>query len=382
MANVEVAEGEVTGVQLAIEEVVPRDGWLALDPHLHGAPSFDGALPMEDRLLTCVATGVELPVTTDHDAIADYRPLATALGLDDKLRVVPGTEVTTVLRGHFNLYPLEATPLEAVNGGAEPWWNTPVTTQELFDRMRALAGADAVIQVNHPRSPGMFAFGGFEPETATPSSPELWSWEFQTFELLNGGAADIDELRADWFGMLDFGLIRVPTGASDSHYRYIPCGLARTDVYVNATDVSKIDLDDVTKALLAGHVVVASGTTLRATVTGSGAPALPGDTVTASTITVHATVQAPDWIQPGTLRVYVGGEVAIEEALPPVAVDGTWLDRGWTLEVPTDTWVVVEVVGSVEQGSMWRNATPYAATNAFFVDVLGDGWTAPKPWGG
>ncbi|MDP2307950.1 MAG: CehA/McbA family metallohydrolase [Pseudomonadota bacterium] len=380
LAGVEVAEGEVTTVRLVLDEVVPRDGWLAVDPHLHGAPSFDGALPMEDRLVTCAATGVDLPVTTDHDAIVDYRSLATALDLDGRLLVVPGTEVTTLARGHFNLYPLDPAPLSAANGGAEPWWDTPADTQELFDRMRQIAGPDGVIQVNHPRTPGMFTVGDFQPETATPSVPDHWSWDFQTFELLNGGVDDLEDMRRDWFSLLDFGQLRVPIGASDSHYRYIPCGLARTDVFLGTTDVGTVSIEDVREALLAGHVVVASGTTLRATVTGSGAPGLPGDTLIGETMTIQATVRSPDWIQPGTLRVYVGGEVAIEEAMPAAATNGLWLAGSWTVQVPADSWIVVEVAGTVSQGATWRNATPYAATNAFFVDTAGDGWTSPRPW--
>jgi hypothetical protein len=376
--DVEVRAGEVTTVRLVLEEVVPRDGWLALDPHLHAAPSFDGALPMEDRLVTCAATGVELPVTTDHDAIADYRALSTAMGLDARLRVVPGTEVTTVLRGHYNLYPLEPAPLAAKNGGAEAWWNKPADTQELFDRMRVTAGPDALIQANHPRTLGLFTAGGLDPATGEISNPELWSWDFQTFELLNGGAETVDELRDDWFALLDFGNVRVPVGASDSHYRYIPCGLARSDIFVDTNEVGEVDAADVTAALRAGHVVVASGTTLRATATGEGKAALPGDTLTGRSVTVQATVRAPDWIQPGTLRIWVGGEVAVEETLPAGAVDGLWLDSSWTLDVAADTWVVVEVVGAESQGSTWRNAAPYAATNAFFVDTAGDGWTSPR----
>lgn len=372
-AGVTVAEGQSASVRLTLDEVVARDGWLAVDPHLHGAPSFDGALPMEDRLVTCAATGVDLPVTTDHDAIADYRRLATALGLDSRMRVLPGTEVTTLMRGHFNLYPLDPSPLASANGGAERWWHAPADTQELFDRMRRIVGQDGIIQVNHPRTPGMFAFAGLE--GATPSKPELWSWDFQAFELLNGGVSDLDQLRADWFAMLDAGNIRVPTGASDSHYRYIPCGLGRTDVFLDTTDVSAVTPESVRDAMKAGHVVVASGTILRATATGGGAAAMPGDTVSGSAITVHATVAAPAWMEPGTLRVYVGGAVVVEEAVP--TGDGLRLDQTWTLDVPSDSWVVVEVVGAVPQGDAWRNALPYAATNAFFVDVAGDGWTAP-----
>ena len=379
--GVVVVEGQVTTVQLALERVVPADGWLALDPHLHGAPSFDGALPMEDRLLTCAATGVDLPVTTDHDAIADYLPLATALGLDPTMHIVPGTEVTTLLRGHFNLYPLAPDPLASPNGGAVAWWDPLVDTQELFDRI-AVVGGDTIVQVNHPRTPGMFDFANFDPGTGAPTKADRWSWDFQTFELLNGGVSDLDDLREDWFALLDFGLVRVPVGASDSHYRYIPCGMARTDVYLGHDDVTAVSDGDIQAALLQGHVVVASGTTLRATATGTGAAALPGDTLVGSSITVAATVRAPDWIQPGTLRIWVGGVVAVEEALPAKASDGRWLDGSWTLDLPVDSWIVVEVVGDVGQGPLWRDATPYAATNAFFVDTDGDGWTAPLTWGG
>lgn len=371
-ATLTVAEGEAATVTLTLDEVIPRDGWLALDPHLHGSPSFDGALPMEDRLITCAATGVELPVMTDHDAVVDYRDLAAALGLDGRMHVVPGTEVTPLRRGHFNIYPLDPQPLAANNGGAVDWWNTPDDTAELFERMRVLAGDDGLIQINHPRTPGMFDFAGFDTQTATPAKDDYWSWDFETFELLNGGVSDLEDLREDWFSLLDFGLIRTPTGASDTHYRYIPCGMARTDLYVGTSDPAEVTDDMIRDALLAGHVVVASGTTLRASVDG----AMPGDTVTGGRVTVTTTVQAPAWIEPGTLRIYRGGEVVVEET------EGPWTDATWTIDADADTWIVVEVDGDTPQGDIWRNAEPYAATNAFFVDVAGDGWEAPLTWGG
>ena len=56
---------------------------------------------------------------------------------------------------------------------------------------------------------------------------------------------------------------------------------------------------------------------------------------------------------------------------------GVWFDDDLTFTTDTDAWFVVEVVGEVSQGSAWRDALPYAATNAFFLDVDGGGWTAP-----
>lgn len=377
-ATVVVAEGATESLTLVLDEAVPRDGWLALDPHLHGSPSFDGALPMEDRLITCAATGVELPVTTDHDAIVDYRALSDALGLGGRMSVVPGTEVTSTLRGHFNVYPLDPAPLEAANGGAVNWWTPPEDTEELFDRIEAAAGPDALVQVNHPRTPGMFDFAAFDRATAMPGRVDMWSWRFDTFELLNGGVDDVEDLRGDWFALLDFGQVRVPTGASDSHYRTIPCGMARTDIDVGTDDPAGVTPDAVRAALRAGHVVVASGTTLR--VSAAAGAAGPGDTVTGGLVEVHATVQAPSWLEPGTLRIWQGGVVVVEQAVPDASAGVVRLDESWTLTAAEDTWVVAEVRGEAPQGDLWRNATPYAAANAIFVDVDGDGWEAPLPW--
>ncbi len=371
--DIEVTAGATTVVETCLEEVVARDGWLAVDPHLHAAPSFDGALPMEHRLVTCAATGIDLPVTTDHDAVVEYRDLAGALGLDDTLRVVPGLEVTTLLRGHFNLYPLEPAPLTEVNGGAVTWWVDLQDTSDLFERMREAGGPEAILQVNHPRSPGMFAFAGYDPETGEPDDPDFWSWDFETIELLNGGVDDLADIRRDWFSSLNSGRIHTPVGVSDSHYRFIPCGLGRTDLYLATDSPGDTADDDLREALLAGHVVVASGTTLRATLDG----ALPGETVTGSPATLAATVEAPDWIVPGVLRVYRDGEVIHEEQLPDTSDQGVWFDGSWHVDAEDDAWFAVEVEGSVPMGAIWRNHTPYALTNAFFLDADGDGWTAP-----
>ena len=371
LVNLTLAEGEAATVSITLPEEVPADGWLSLDPHLHGAPSFDGALSMEARLVACAAAGVDLPVMTDHDRMADYRPLASALGLDERMHVVQGVEVTTIVRGHFNLYPVDPRPGE-LNGGAEPWWITPRDTQELFDRMQASAPG-ALTQVNHPRSPGMFALAQLD-SLAEPRNPELWSWDFELFELLNGGVEGLDVLRQDWFGLLNAGRIRVPVGASDSHYAYIPCGHGRTDVLLDVDNPQDASPDAIREALLAGHVVVAGGTTLRATLDLS-TTLLPGDTGVGTEGSLSIRVDAPPWMEPGTLRVYRNGAVVHEE---PVTGDLPF-DVQIPMSTPDDAWFAVEVEGTESLGPLWRDFTPYAMTNAFFVDADGDGWDAPGP---
>ncbi len=66
-----------------------------------------------------------------------------------------------------------------------------------------------------------------------------------------------------------------------------------------------------------------------------------------------------------------------EELLPETSDAGTWFDGSWLVESEDDAWFTVEVEGVESMGDIWRNHTPYAMTNAFFLDVEGDGWTAP-----
>jgi hypothetical protein len=376
VAELTVLEGEITTLQVTLHERVERDGWLAMDPHLHGAPSFDGALPMEDRLITCAATGVDLPVTTDHDRQVEYRTLAQALDLDQRMHITPGVEVTTIVRGHFNLYPVEPA-LNLINGGAEAWWYAPDNTEDLFERMRETGGPEALMQINHPRSPGMFAFSKYNAENGAPVRPELWSWDFELFELLNGGVEGLDEIREDWFSFLNQGRMKVPVGASDSHYRYIPCGLGHTDVFLDETDPSQVSDTQLRQALLDGHVVVASGLTLRVEMQSEAGTAIPGDLLVGAQATLHVTLQAPEYVVPETLVLYRNGEVIDEIELPASAQDSLWFEQDFALEPGQDAWYAVEVTSTVSQGSAWRDQAPYAMSNAIRLDVDGKGWEPP-----
>jgi len=360
-----VAEGQTVEVPVVLAEQIPRDGWLTLDSHLHAAPSMDGALGMAHRLVTCAATGVDLPILTDHDRLVDYAPLAEALGLDALMKTTTGVEVTSTLRGHINLYPITPRPDEP-NGGAEPWWEVPRDTQDLFDRMHARHGTDVITQVNHPRTPGMFTVAQFDAQEGAPRNDDFWSWDWQTFELLNGGVVDLPQVRADWFGMLNAGHARVPMGSSDSHYSYIPCGWGRTDVLIAAGAEGVTDAD-IVEALLAGRVIVAGGTTLRATLDLGAGPVLPGETTSGTVGAFQVVVRAPDWVEPGTLRVHRDGEVLWEQALT-TSTDGVWFDGEIPVSADGASWFTVEVEGTQGVADLWRGFAPYAMTNAFFVE--------------
>jgi len=364
VAGVEVTAGSSTEVSATLTEVVARDGWWSVDTHLHAAPSMDGRLAMEDRLVACAAAGLDVPVTTDHDRFADYRPLATALGLDPLMTVVPGTEVTTIVRGHFNLFPVEVADRTVPNAGALVWWDRdPTTTDALAERIRAVGREDSLLQVNHGRlSLGMMSAASYDTVTGEPGRASLWTWNFDAIEIVTeDDVGDWRDNRDDWFSFLSLGRRVVPTGASDSHDLRRPCGLGRTDVLLDGEPTEA----NVRDAIAAGRVVVASGVTLRATLAGES----PGSVVGGGGA-LDVEVSGPDWVRPATLNVWQDG-VVIES----VALDGAGWSGSFEIEPSAeDGWVVVEVDGGEALGHFWGGHVPYAVSGAFLIDPDGDGW--------
>jgi len=329
---------------------------------------------MEDRLFGCAATGIQIPVTTDHDRMADYRPLASAMGFDSLMAVTPGVEVSPVLRGHINFFPVEP-DLSLPNGGTVAWWQPFTDTTDLYEKIRATGTEYSLLHANHPRGPGLFEFANLDPETATASRPDFWSWDFDMFELMNGKRqGGWEALRDDWFGFLNAGYRKVPTGVSDSHSRSSACGYGRTDVYVGHDEPAAVTPQQLSEALRAGHVVVAGGVSLRAVASSADGEALPGDTIVAASATIAVKVSSPSWVVPSVLRLYKDGIVVEEVQLPAAATDGVWLEQDLSVQSDTDAWYAVEVEGDSSLGGVWDSAIAYAMTNAFFLDVDGDGW--------
>lgn len=376
LEGVVVEAGGSTSASAVLEEVVARDGWVSVDSHLHAAPSTDGKLSMEDRLVACAAAGVDLPVNTDHDRMADYRPLNTALGLDDRMQIVPGLEVSSVRRGHFNLFPVAPDPAGEVNGGALSWWQpAPLSSDEHAANMRGVGTEDSLIQINHGRGAGAMDFASFDHTIGEPRVDDFWTWDYDVFELVNGTSRDnwLEE-RQDWFSWLDVGQRKVPTGVSDSHNRRSPCGYAHSDVRLDAMDPTTVTSADLAEGFRSGGVVVSGGITLRAELGGLG----PGEVATGSESTLDIRVLAPSWIVPSRVRVWRNSAIVWEQDIDGPAVDGLWLEASPEVSAADeDAWFVVEVEGDQSLGSWWGGARPYAITNALYLDADGDGWDPP-----
>jgi len=358
-ADVEIVAGEEAAVTVVLEAAYTPDGWLVADPHMHAAPSPDGKIPMAERLVVAAGVGIQLPFGTDHDHVVDYSPLVDALGLDDVLASIVATEVSPVVRGHFNTYPLQS-DLDQINGSGWRWWLESFTdTGALMDMLRGHHKSDAgpIVQVNHPMS-GLASFAGWEPGRV--SRPDYWTDDFDAMEVNNGGGfGDEFELYND---LISRGLEFAPTGVSDSHNHLSGGpGYNVTFLGVDERDPGLVTDDALVEAFVARRTVVASGAWIALSID-------PGSDIVGPT-TLDARAHTPSWIGIDRLILYENGE-AID------TVEGT--SASWELAPDADAAYVVLAQGDSSMSPI-SSRTPWAMTSAIRLDVDGDGWAAPLP---
>lgn len=368
--SVSVASGEAAQLVADIVPAYTIEGVHLIDPHSHASPSGDGGIPMADRLLVTAANGVDVHVGTDHDHVADYRPLLAPMGLDGRLRSIVADEVSPVLRGHFNVWPAVRT--NTVNGGAPQWWLGYADTAEIFGWMRELAVDGGIVQANHPvGDSGMFTIAGYDANGRVERA-DAWSSDFDAMELLNSG---------DWANNLPYyldlvnrGKLVTPVGVSDSH-GHTSGGVGLNVTFLH-TGVAFEDLDDaaILEAMARRATVVSMGPFIDARVDGEWAPGaeVPGG----STLTVA--VKAPSWMPVETVTLYENGTIVATEACEGVAP--TPCETSFLLDPISDAAYVVLVASATRtmEGAHPGNLA-WAATSAVRVDAGGDGWTAPLP---
>ena len=359
--NIEIEAEKTRHVRVALEAAYQLDEWLIGDPHTHASPSADGSIPMADRLVVAAATGVQIHFGTDHDHVADYRPLLKPLGLEKVLASIVSDEVSPVLRGHHNVYPIE--PHESdPNGGAWPWWSNRVSsTDEAFATIRE-KHPDALIQLNHPTSNGIPDMAKWSPGKI--GEPSKWTENFDAVEVLNS---------FEWQPFFDFyvdtinrGIVSTPTGVSDSHgYLKGGPGYNVTFLHVGHNDPQKLTPADLKTAMLNGKTVVSMGPFIETNI-------LPGSLVNTA-LDLEITVHAPSWIQIDQLKILENG-VVIDTIQDPQKGQA----YASTPRPEQDAWYTVIASGSQPMSPI-SSRTPWAMTAPIFVDVDNNGWNHPLP---
>jgi hypothetical protein len=349
------------------------DPFVCGDLHVHSAPSFDSDVPVEQRLVSALAEGVDVLVPTDHDAVGEWGPAVEDLG-PAGLHVILGNEVTTdvwpvrIEAGHFNVFPM---PDGVVPGD---FWLEHASVETVIAHARAVAGG-SILQLNHPRyAPwnGLFTILGVSADVVHPGLLEVLP--FDTVEVFNGHELDkaqpteVTTLLHDWFALLDVGWGAVATGSSDTHrLSGAPVGLPRTCVLA---DVEGGFLE----GLRAGAAMVTSGPALWVTVDGvtpGGVVAGPVDAVQ-----VDIRIGSAAWTATDTVEIWRSSELVHVAAVP---VGGT---LSAVVPVDDDAWIVVVTHGpnglGTPAGLFAEAMRPFAFSNPVFIDADGDlRWTPP-----
>ncbi len=400
-------------VNAVLAKVVESDDWVSADLHVHATGSPDSAVANTHRVLSFLAEGVDVLVSTDHDAITDFAPTVAELGAQAYIATMIGTEISTFDYGHMNAYPLVRRDLP--RGGPVDWAGGRGPTlrmPQLAEQLKA-DHEGALLQINHPRgSQGMFNVLRLDTDTlATHADPlalrmepapdasaadsRLFGKNFDVVEVVNGFSAD-NSVFNDWLTMLSSGNLKAGTAVSDSHHALkVTGGYSRTWVKMPGRDgVSAFDSREFAKGIKGLQAVGSNAPFVRLTaqrLDGQGQPV--GDAVEiGGTVRVNAaageklrltaTVQTPEWIRFDRIDLisHEDGREALDgepneagvtpvetrslsaASLPVVAVPGPdgfrRIEVTETFEVaPTaDTWFVVRVRSSEAVGTLYPMA--------------------------
>jgi hypothetical protein len=377
-ARVTIRHGRTTEALLQLRRVVWWPGWSSADLHVHSEASFDCPHTAQERLAAAAALDVELIAATDHNTLTTYpaaAPPATVL-------TVRGEEVTSEGKqiGHFNVFPLPS-------GQPLSWRDT--TPAQVFAAARQIGGAQALIQVNHPRMGSIGYFDQMGMSAGRASNP-AYRDGYQLLEVLNGDLIDrpgeVDKPLRDWYALLDRGQRVTATGNSDSHrLPYQDLGYPRNLVLWDAGARGKTarrapstqpapTVERLLGGLREGRSQITTGPTVFFTVEGQPLGALvraKGRAVQAKIV-----VEAPSWIDVSSVTLVVNGR-----ALKTFAVKGGTrrrFERTQAVPLACDSWMVVIARGArPDVTSQRKGVLPFAVTNPIWVDVDGDGRFTP-----
>lgn len=334
---------------------------VSIDSHSHSSPSGDGKISMEQRLITHAAHHVDVHISTDHDHLVNYQPTLEALGLDEHLNTLVGSEVSPVLRGHINMFP--ATVGEGINGGVFPWWHQEQDTSELYAEMRAILGTSGIIQPNHPvGSSGMLSYAEYNLETGSVMSSH-YSSDFQAMEVLNDG--DYDEYLPYYLDLVSRGVSVTPMGVSDSHGHASGVGENKTYVVI---DTSKDLSDALVEGVSEQRVSLSRGPLIVVQYENNWATGR--NSVILQPANIEIDVKYPSWMTIDIIEVWKDTEML--EEIP-------WEGQAIQYSCESDEDAIFHFVARSDVSmSPVYSKKPWSLSGPVYIDVEGNGWSTTK----
>lgn len=381
---VDVTADALVRVDAVLDRVVDTTDVQCADFHVHTWRSNDSGDDSLAKLAQAVADGLELPVRSDHEYVADFTAEIAALGVEAHAAGFGSLELTSFeLWGHMGVFPLVPDPAK-VNAGAPVWQTFPtaeapdtpfetLSPPAVFDAVRARPEAPVVI-INHPRgATNYFDHVGYDPATGLVEVTSDWDTAFTLVEVFNDASwqGTRDGIVADWLGLLRGGRKVFAVGSSDSHaMSSSPVGYPRTCIALGTDDPRALTADHVRDQLAAGHATISGGIYVSAAIGTAG----PGDTTSGagSPMMVDVTVQAASWIDVDAIEVVVDGETVDTIPILPGDADPTNPAIRWRGQLPvqvraTGGFVLVAAYGDERLEPVHPGRTPFGVTNPIFV---------------
>lgn len=379
--QVTISAGATVNINADLAHVVDTTNIQCGDFHVHTWRSNDSGDDSLDKVRQAVADGVELPVRSDHEWVADFAWEISQLGVEKFAKGIGSIEMTSMeLWGHMGVFPLEAHP-EEPNAGAPKWQTFPtadaldtpfetLSPKVVFDKVRERAEQPVVI-INHPRgSTNYFGYVGYDPATGTASSTADWDDKFTLVEVFNnsGWQSNRNGTVNDWLGLLKAGRKVFATGSSDSHqFSSSPVGYPRTCISLGTDDPRQLTPNLVRDQLAAGHSTISGGIFVTAKLGNAG----PGDTVTGagSPMNIDVMVQAAPWVDVDSIEVIVDGTTVDTIPIMPADAQGSVIRYHKQIPVQvraTGGFVIVAAYGDSDLQPV-HGGKPFGVANPIFV---------------
>jgi len=403
-AEITVGPGDTATLAMVVQSLpLLPPGALSGDFHVHGAASFDSSIPDQERVVSFVASGVDVVVATDHDVVTTYQDMLEPLGAPERFTVLSGTELTPNIPwfavpgndlpttvGHFNFWPLDPDRSRPRNGAP---WDEMREPGQMMDDMDALFVGAGVRQLNHPfsetklgREQGFLRAIKYDPRTPiapgesfaadvllrAPGGQHLnLDWDVQ--EVMTGASVENWlRYRTLWFSLLSQGIFRAGTANSDTH----SLGLERIGYPRNVVfdvDSTPLDVERFDEAIRSGHMVGTNGPVLDVRIIDGATEHRPGrDAIMVSdSAQISITVVAAPWIPVEEVRIIVNGTVKMTS--PGVLVSDHFAAQ--VVKVGTFTFPLRPLLGSTKDGKVGDSWLIVEAGHKLppLVDVDGDG---------
>lgn len=366
--TVTATAGATTTVDASLARTVESPGVMCADFHIHTSYSLDSNDSFEEKVKGAIADGLEIPVSSEHQYIADFRPVIQKLGVTKWANSILSAELTTFTWGHFGVVPAHL-DANLPNNGATDWMGR--LPREVFDEVNN-APEKPVIVVNHPRGAlfqGYFNVADFDRAQAKGTVAELWVDTFGALEVANGSSfqESRDGSMQDWFALLSAEKTYWAIGNSDSHdMRGSFVGYPRNCLRYGHDDPTLVTPESTRDTLRAGNNVISGGITM--TVEGPGGVG-PGGKATAGQYKV--VVQSPSWVVPATVEVIVDGQTVETRPVGISTATGPGKRFELTFDVQPTTskarhWVLFHAAGSGDLAPVHPGRTPFAFSNPIF----------------